>query len=49
MHHTKKNVEDLQFIEKISTRIISAEKHDLQGKLESTGFVYIVEQSIVWL
>lgn len=41
VHHTKKNVERLEMVQRRSTRTIrSTDKHDLQEKFETTGLIF---------
>lgn len=41
VHHTKKNMETLEMVQRRSTRTIrSTDKHDLQEKFETTGLIF---------
>lgn len=43
-HPTKKNVENLEMVQRRSTRIIrSVDKHNLNGKLETIGLIFTTE------
>lgn len=42
-HPTKKNVENLEMVQKKSTRITSTDKHNLQWKLEKMGLIFTIE------